>query len=128
MTGEHAVQVAHVKDGRPTSGTAVLVDRIWPRGQRKDVAPWDEWLKDVAPSTELRRWYGHDPGRHAEFVRRYHAELAEPDRAAALQRLEEMHRDGRLTLMTATRELDLSQARVLADLLTRGPMTPTSHP
>lgn len=124
----HPVDVVHVKDGRPGGGRVVLVDRIWPRGQRRDRAPWDEWLKDVAPSTELRRWYDHDPVRHEEFVRRYRAELADgATRAAALEQLREWHVRGPLTLMTATRDLSLSQAQVLADLLT-GPRSPSPRP
>ncbi|MEV0521141.1 DUF488 family protein, partial [Nonomuraea sp. NPDC050405] len=62
-------------------GTRVLVDRVWPRGLSKAAARLDEWCKQVAPSTELRRWYGHDPDRFAEFTRRYLAELEEPERA-----------------------------------------------
>ncbi|HET7305465.1 MAG TPA: DUF488 family protein [Segeticoccus sp.] len=116
---QHRVDVAHVKDGRPASGRAVLVDRVWPRGQRKDEAPWDEWLKAVAPSTELRTWYAHDPDKREEFVRRYREELSDEERADALAHLRELHRAGPLTLMTATRDLELSQAQVLADLLGR---------
>lgn len=114
---KHPVEVAHVKDGPPASGTAVLVDRVWPRGQRKDEAPWNEWVKAVAPSTELRKWYGHDPDKHGEFVRRYREELAGDDQTEGFERLQQLHQTGRLTLMTASRDLDLSQARVLADLL-----------
>ena len=114
---KHPVEVAHVKDGRPANGRAVLVDRIWPRGQRKDEAPWDEWLKAVAPSTELRRWYGHDLGKRQEFARRYRAELSRGEQSEALAHLRQLHRRGPVTLMTASRDLELSQARVLADLL-----------
>lgn len=114
---KHPLEVAHVKDGRPGRGTAVLVDRVWPRGQRKDEAPWDEWLKAVAPSTELRKWYAHDPDKHDEFVRRYREELTGSEQAEAFGHLQELHRAGPLTLMTATKDLELSQAQVLADLL-----------
>lgn len=114
---KHPVDVAHVKDGPPVDGTAVLVDRVWPRGQRKDEAPWHEWIKAVAPSTELRKWYGHDPDKHEEFVRCYRDELTGEEQTAAFERLRQLHHTGRLTLMTASRDLDLSQARVLADLL-----------
>jgi uncharacterized protein YeaO (DUF488 family) len=62
----------------------VLVDRIWPRGLRKDAAHLDRWAKDVAPSAELRTWYGHDPAKFGEFRHRYAAELAEPGRREAL--------------------------------------------
>lgn len=96
----------------------MLVDRLWPRGQPKDDVPWDEWLKAVAPSTELRTWYGHDPDKHAEFVRRYRDELTHDEQSGAFARLRHLHEQGPLTLLTASKNLDLSQARVLADLLT----------
>src|SRR4051812_30324129 len=60
-----------------SDGTRVLVDRLWPRGLRKEEASWAYWMKDVAPGSELRRWFGHDPARFAEFSRRYRAELRE---------------------------------------------------
>ncbi|HEY1119169.1 MAG TPA: DUF488 family protein [Acidimicrobiales bacterium] len=113
----HRVAVAHVRDGRPGAGLAVLVDRLWPRGQSKADAPWDEWLKDVAPSTELRKWYGHAPDRHDEFVRRYRAELADGAPAAALAHLRSLHAEKPVTLMTASKDLELSQAAVLASML-----------
>lgn len=102
-------------------GARVLVDRIWPRGMRKDAARLDEWAKDVAPSTELRTWYGHDPAKFAEFRRRYLAELQAPAASAALARLRALAADGPVTLLTATRELDLSQAAVLAQVLGEKP-------
>ncbi|GGQ10836.1 uncharacterized protein YeaO (DUF488 family) [Actinomadura coerulea] len=98
-------------------GARVLVDRVWPRGLSKDKARLDEWEKDVAPSTELRKWYGHDAARFEEFTRRYDAELAEPERAAALDHLRELAREGTVTLLTATKDIDRSQAAVLADRL-----------
>ena len=101
-------------------GARVLVDRLWPRGLRKDAAALDHWCRDVAPSTELRTWYGHDPARFAEFTTRYRAELDDPDRAAAFAALRRLSRNGPLTLLTATKEPELSQARVLADVLRRG--------
>ena len=101
----------------PADGARVLVDRIWPRGLRKDAARLDEWAKDVAPSTELRTWYGHDPAKFDEFTRRYTAELDEPGARQALTRLRALAADRPLTLLTATKDLDLSQAAVLAGLL-----------
>jgi uncharacterized protein YeaO (DUF488 family) len=103
----------------PSDGTRVLVDRLWPRGLAREAARIDEWLKTVAPSDALRRWYGHDPARFAEFRRRYTGELAEPERAAALRHLRELARSGPLTLLSATRDLDHSQAADLAERLTR---------
>jgi uncharacterized protein YeaO (DUF488 family) len=101
----------------PDDGRRVLVDRIWPRGLTKDAAAVDEWLKAVAPSAELRRWYGHDPGRFAEFSQRYGRELADPERSGALAHLQELARSGPVTLLTATRDVDHSQAAVLATRL-----------
>src|SRR5436305_15226344 len=79
-------------DPSPDGGLRVLVDRVWPRGLTKDAAHLDEWIKDVAPSTPLRRWYGHRPERFTEFRRRYLAELDDPQPAAAMNRLQEMAR------------------------------------
>jgi len=101
----------------PEDGARVLVDRVWPRGMRKDAARLDEWAKDVAPSAGLRTWYQHDPAKLEEFRRRYTAELAEPGPREALARLRALAADRPVTLLTATRELDLSQAAVLAGLL-----------
>ena len=99
-------------------GARVLVDRIWPRGLRKDAIRLDDWARDAAPSTELRTWYGHDPARFEEFRRRYLGELAGSTQRAALGRLRALAAAGRpLTLLTATRDLDHSQAAVLARLL-----------
>ncbi|WUH99759.1 DUF488 family protein [Spirillospora sp. NBC_00431] len=98
-------------------GKRVLVDRVWPRGISKEKARLDEWAKDVAPSTGLRKWYGHSVDKFDEFTRRYEAELDEPERAAALDRLRELAGRGPVTLLTATKDVDHSQAAVLADRL-----------
>jgi uncharacterized protein YeaO (DUF488 family) len=100
-------------------GARVLVDRVWPRGLTKARADLAEWCKQVAPSTELRRWYGHDPAKFEEFTRRYRGELEDPDRAAALGHLRELASAGPLTLLTATKDPTISEAAVLADLLRR---------
>ena len=104
-------------DLSPDDGTRVLVDRIWPRGLAKATARIDEWAKVVAPSTELRRWYGHDPSRFEEFRHRYQAELAEPERQGAVRHLRELARSGPLTLLTATKDIEHSQAAVLVEYL-----------
>jgi len=98
-------------------GARVLVDRMWPRGLSKANARIDEWLKEVAPSTELRTWYGHEPARFDEFGRRYRAELEAPERADALARLRQLAQSGPLTLLTATKAIEISQAAVLAEIL-----------
>jgi uncharacterized protein YeaO (DUF488 family) len=105
------------EDPEADDGTRVLVDRLWPRGLAKDEAHLDEWCKAVSPSPELRTWYGHEPGRFAEFRSRYEAELRDPERAEALGHLRELAARGTLTLITATKRADISAATVLADLL-----------
>ncbi len=98
-------------------GRRVLVDRLWPRGLSKEKADLDEWLKDVAPSDELRRWYGHDAQKFPEFESRYKAELKEPARAEAFRHLAAEVKEGPVTLLTATHDLERSQAEVLVRLL-----------
>jgi uncharacterized protein YeaO (DUF488 family) len=110
-------------DGRPR----VLVDRLWPRGVKKQADAFDEWMPAVAPSAELRKWYRHEPGRFAEFRRRYREELAEPKRREAVERLGELARDAGVVLMTATRDPVLSHAAVLAELL-REQLGPSAAP
>ena len=102
---------------QPSDGTRVLVDRLWPRGLSKATAALDEWCKDVAPSNELRQWYSHEPDRFGEFRRRYLLELQDPQRAEALAHLRLRANKGQLTLLTATRQPEISEAAVLADLL-----------
>lgn len=101
----------------PDDGARVLVDRLWPRGLSKAKAALDEWCKNVAPSGELRTWYNHDPDRFEEFSRRYQQELGDPERAAALAHLRDLASAGPLTLLTATKRADISEATVLATLL-----------
>ncbi len=107
-------------DPAPQDGARVLVDRVWPRGLRKDAARLDEWARDVAPSTGLRTWYGHDPAKFGEFRRRYAAELAGHVPDAALGRLRALAAAGPVTLLTATRDIGHSQAAVLAQILQHG--------
>lgn len=115
-----SVWVRRVQD-EPThnDGTRVLVDRVWPRGISKEDVGHDYWNKDVAPSTELRKWYGHDPEKFEEFSRRYREELDSEAGALALKELRDCVRGKRLTLLTATKDVEHSQAAVLADLLER---------
>ena len=118
MTNEPDVKLRRIYD-QPTrkDGTRVLVDRVWPRGLSKGEARIDEWFKQVAPSTKLRKWYAHDPDRFTEFTRRYLSELEDPERAEALARLRQLARDRTLTLLTATKDIEISQAAVLADVI-----------
>ena len=115
MTVESRIRVARIYDEvRPDDGQRVLVDRVWPRGIRKEDPRVGMWCKDVAPSTELRQWYHHQPERFDEFASRYEGELSE---SGALQELRTLTHRGVVTLVTATRDLDISQAAVLAKLL-----------
>jgi len=95
-------------------GYRVLVDRIWPRGVSKQQARLDEWDKDVAPSTELRTWFGHDPERFEEFRARYSAELKGNP---SVDGLRERGRDGVLTLVYSAHDEEHNQAVVLRDVL-----------
>jgi uncharacterized protein YeaO (DUF488 family) len=114
------VRVRRVYDEpEDNDGVRVLVDRIWPRGMTKARAALDEWCKDVAPSTELRKWYSHDPAKFEEFTRRYRAELEQADRAQALQHLRDLAADRRLTLLTGSKAVDTREAAVLAAILNR---------
>ncbi len=101
----------------PEDGYRVLVDRLWPRGVGRDAAHIDEWLKAIAPSTELRRWFDHDPERWPEFAARYRVELAAPDSAAHIARLRELARGGSVTLVFAARDEQHCNAVVIRDVL-----------
>jgi len=101
----------------PQDGTRVLVDRIWPRGLRKESAALDLWLKEIAPSTELRKWYGHRPERWSEFKTRYEKELAH--RQAELEKLIGLVRDGPVTLLYAAHDGERSNAEALRQYLRR---------
>ncbi|OBJ20124.1 hypothetical protein A5659_16545 [Mycobacterium sp. 1165196.3] len=115
MSARRRIQVARVYDEvSPGEGQRVLVDRVWPRGVRKDDPRVGMWCKDVAPSKDLREWYHHDADRFDEFAARYKEEL---HGNAALQELRALAKQGPVTLVTATRDLDISQAAVLAKLL-----------
>lgn len=96
-------------------GYRVLVDRIWPRGVAKDHAQLDEWARDLAPSAELRAWFGHVPERFDEFARRYRRELE--GQATPLQDLRRRARSGRVTLLYAARDEQHNNAVVLAEVL-----------
>jgi uncharacterized protein YeaO (DUF488 family) len=112
------IRVRRVYDApSPADGARVLVDRVWPRGLRKDAAHLTEWAKDAAPSTELRQWYGHDPEKFTEFRRRYLDELSGRVQRAELGKLRALAATGPVTLLTATRAVDISQATVLAQVL-----------
>lgn len=101
----------------PDDGERVLIDRLWPRGLTKEKAHVDLWLKDIAPSRELRTWFGHDPEKYDEFRRRFEAELAEEPARTALETLREHIKKGPVTLVYAAHDSAHSNASVLLKLL-----------
>jgi uncharacterized protein YeaO (DUF488 family) len=111
-----------------SDGMRVLIDRLWPRGVKKEEAKIDEWMKDIAPSTTLRKWFGHDPARWPEFQRRYQQELRAPAAQAVLDDLARRARRGRVTLVYASRAADISDVAVLERLLIRRVKARVSRP
>ena len=115
MAAKRPIRVARIYDDvSPDDGQRVLVDRLWPRGIRKEDPRVGIWRKDVAPSNELREWYHHEPDRFDEFASRYEAELSG---SPALEELRTLTERGSVTLVTATRQVEGSHAAVLAKLL-----------
>ncbi len=112
------IRIKHVRD-EPAGddGYRVLVDRLWPRGVSKERARLDEWAKDAGPSTELRRWFAHDPAKFEEFARRFAAELNGTDALAHLLAVVREHEV--VTLLFDAHDAEHSNAVVLADALTR---------
>jgi uncharacterized protein YeaO (DUF488 family) len=108
----------HIPSGGPTR---VLIDRLWPRGIAKATAPFDQWLKEVAPTTELRRWYGHDPAKFETFAARYRHELDAPPASDGVARLGVLAMEGGVVLVTATRDIEHSAAEVLFAVLVGPP-------
>lgn len=102
-----------------SDGIRVLVDRIWPRGIKKEALQAEQWLKDLAPSTALRSWFGHDPARWDEFCRRYFAELASA--GTALEQLRSLAATNRLTLLYAARDETYNNAAALKEFLEKSP-------
>jgi uncharacterized protein YeaO (DUF488 family) len=105
------------EDPSPGDGQRVLVDRLWPRGVKKTTAHLSAWLKDLAPSDELRRWFSHNPERWQEFHRRYLQELADPVKAPLLDDLLARARQGTVTLVFAAKDEDRNNAVVMKTFL-----------
>lgn len=118
--GRNPVVVIRVYEdpGRAAGDHRVLVDRLWPRGIRKEALDIDEWARDVAPSTDLRRWYGHRVVLFDQFADRYRDQLAQPPGSGEIERLREITQaKGSLVLLTATRDVEHSGAAVLKSVL-----------
>jgi uncharacterized protein YeaO (DUF488 family) len=112
--GNIALKRAYDEPSRE-DGTRILVDRLWPRGVTKKNAAIDRWAKELAPSTELRKWFGHDPERWVEFGRRFRAELK--DQTELLNELRELARDHRITLVCSAHDEQHNDAVVLREVL-----------
>lgn len=116
MASENELRIKRVYEpAEPGDGARVLVDRVWPRGVTREAAALTLWLKDVAPSTALRKWFGHEPARWDEFRRRYHAELEQDQ--DALAELRELRSKGRVTLLYGAHDTEHNQAVALRDYL-----------
>lgn len=110
------VKVKRVYDpASPGDGRRILVDRLWPRGIRKEDAAIDEWLKDIAPSNELRKWYSHDPAKWGEFRKRYKAELK--DKAGVIERLRQESKKRTVTFLYSSKETKLNNAVALKEFI-----------
>ena len=113
------VQIKRVYDPfAPTDGFRVLVDRVWPRGVKKETAHADVWLKDVAPSPALRKWFNHEPEKWPEFIRKYTAELKRSDVLEQLLDIIGKHKN--VTLLYSARDENRNQAVVLQKVIEHG--------
>jgi uncharacterized protein YeaO (DUF488 family) len=111
-----AIRIKRAYEGPAAGdGTRVLVDRLWPRGLKKEQAAIDRWMRDIAPSGELRKWFGHDVERWPEFRKRYLAELKERDED--IKELVALARKGTLTLVFAAKDEEHNNARVIEECL-----------
>lgn len=117
-TGKNSLSLKRAyEDAESADGYRILVDRLWPRGVSKEEARIDLWLKEIAPSTELRKWFGHDPGKWKEFQKRYFRELDE--HADAVKKIEEQLREGHVTLVYGARDEEHNDAVALREYLAR---------
>jgi uncharacterized protein YeaO (DUF488 family) len=116
-TDSHRIEVRRIYDPSPPRGKRYLVERLWPRGVRKEELTIDGWIRDVAPSTELRRWFTHDPAKWSEFRRRYFAEL--DDHPEAWRPLMDAAGRGRVTLLFSSRDTEHNNAVALKEYLER---------
>ena len=129
MTAERSVSIVRVYGdvGRTGDEYRVLVDRLWPRGRPRGVVDADEWAKDVAPTTGLRQWYAHDVARFDEFARRYLDELAGTTQCAIVRRLRSTRRVRDVVLLTASRDVEHSNAEVLRRIIVDASPSVTSR-
>ncbi len=98
-------------------GKRIYIDRLWPRGLTKEEASFDEWLKDLAPSDDLRRWFGHQPEKFREFRQRYFQELSQPEPHAQLKEIAETANKSDVTLLYSAKDTEHNDAVVLAEVI-----------
>lgn len=115
MGGSHRIDVGRIGTRVEDGVWRVLADRLWPRGVAKSTAPWDEWAKELAPSTDLRKWYAHDPDRYRQFKDRYWHELE--GLGEAVGRIRALVEQNPVILLTATKELGLSHVLTLREFI-----------
>jgi uncharacterized protein YeaO (DUF488 family) len=116
----HKILIKRAYDtATPSDGYRLLVDRLWPRGLTKQALLLDDWDKDLAPSTELRKWFGHDPGRWADFEKRYRKELSLPEQRERMRELLTLTGPDRLTLVYGAKDVVHNHAVVLQAELQR---------
>ncbi|MEW9676341.1 DUF488 domain-containing protein [Lentibacillus sp. L22] len=107
------------EEAEQDDGIRILVDRVWPRGMSKEKAKLDYWIKDVGPSNELRKWFGHDPGKYPAFKQKYKDELAEGSQHEELEKLKKITKEnnGHVTLLFSAKDETHNQANVLKEIL-----------
>ena len=113
----HRITIRRVYEGVPDEGVAVLVDRVWPRGIKKERLGSARWLRELGPSNELRSWFGHRPERWEEFRRRYREELERPQQQVLMEQLVELGQTGPLTLLYGARDTERNQAVVIREVV-----------
>jgi uncharacterized protein YeaO (DUF488 family) len=112
------LKVKRVYEKKETAdGKRILIDRVWPRGLTSEAAAVDEWLKELAPSTELRKWFSHDPEKWEEFRRRYTEELSSPEKMEVLERIARTASSANVTILFGSKETRYNNARVIEELL-----------
>ncbi len=119
--GEDDDMSVHVKrvyeDAHEDDGVRILVDRIWPRGVSKEDAALDDWMKEISPTTDLRKWFNHDPKKFADFKQKYKEELTTGTQRKALDKVKAIARERRVTLVYAAKNEKYNQAVVLKEIL-----------
>jgi uncharacterized protein YeaO (DUF488 family) len=109
-----------------SDGKRILIDRLWPRGMSKSAARIDEWIKDLAPSTELRKWFGHDPQKWEGFKKKYLKELSSPQKIKLLEDITRQASNGTVTLIYSAKDTEHNDVRVLEELINKNKFSATS--